>query len=130
MNAIHRTAAMVAQNAVASAVRHGSLLRLSKVYVKCTDCRKRACVYDHRDYNLLTKVDPVCKGCNRRRGKAKFIAPVGFVAKKYAGDDDRWVVMRISIPLYKAMKQHSKEQGRTVARQAAEYIKRCLNGQA
>jgi len=27
-------------------------------------------MYDHRDYFKLLEVEPVCRGCNRRRGQA------------------------------------------------------------
>lgn len=37
----------------------------------CVDCGRAATEYDHRDYNEPLKVDPVCRGCNARRGKAK-----------------------------------------------------------
>lgn len=39
--------------------------------LQCTDCDKQATEYDHRDYNRPLDVQPVCRGCNRRRGSAK-----------------------------------------------------------
>lgn len=36
----------------------------------CTDCGGKATEYDHRDYNFPLKVEPVCRGCNARRGPA------------------------------------------------------------
>jgi hypothetical protein len=36
----------------------------------CVDCNKFAYVYDHRDYNKLLDVVPVCSSCNRKRGSA------------------------------------------------------------
>lgn len=36
----------------------------------CTDCGARAHDYDHRDYNKPKVVEPVCRGCNLRRGPA------------------------------------------------------------
>lgn len=49
----------------------GELAWLSREYVQCRDCRKRAVHYDHRDYGKPLDVDPVCQGCNVRRGPAK-----------------------------------------------------------
>jgi len=34
----------------------------------CVDCGKPADAYDHRDYNKPLDVEPVCTGCNVRRG--------------------------------------------------------------
>lgn len=34
----------------------------------CADCGIQAECYDHRDYAMPLDVDPVCKGCNNRRG--------------------------------------------------------------
>lgn len=36
--------------------------------VKCTDCDEPAWCYDHRDYRYPLMVEPVCQGCNNRRG--------------------------------------------------------------
>lgn len=38
---------------------------------KCVDCGDPAKFYDHRDYGRPLEVDPVCHGCNVRRGPAK-----------------------------------------------------------
>jgi hypothetical protein len=38
--------------------------------IKCTDCEALALSYDHRDYLLPLKVEPVCLSCNARRGPA------------------------------------------------------------
>jgi hypothetical protein len=46
---------------------------------QCVDCGCKATEYDHRDYNKPLNVDPVCRGCNARRGQA---APLdGFIEK-------------------------------------------------
>jgi len=37
----------------------------------CVDCGKKAQHYDHRDYHATAEVQPVCSGCNTRRGPAK-----------------------------------------------------------
>lgn len=55
-------------NKVAIAIRKGQLRRPSEF--PCTDCGGAALQYDHRDYNKPLDVDPVCRSCNRRRGKA------------------------------------------------------------
>lgn len=64
-----------AMKAVAKAIKRGELLPL-KGAVRCVDCGGRAAVYDHREYGLPLNVDPVCKGCNTRRGPAKETAPL------------------------------------------------------
>lgn len=51
------------------AVRKGLLLDLKEWVVACVDCAvERATQYDHRDYSFPLLVDPVCRGCNKRRG--------------------------------------------------------------
>ncbi len=35
---------------------------------RCVDCGAPAECYDHRDYTKPLQVEPVCKGCNNRRG--------------------------------------------------------------
>jgi len=45
-----------------------------KVSGLCVDCGRPATCRDHRDYGDLSRIDPVCHGCNRRRGAAKFPA--------------------------------------------------------
>lgn len=56
-------------SAVAGAVRVGRLAKLDGS-VPCVDCGKPAEHYDHRDYNKPLDVQPVCRGCNYRRGRA------------------------------------------------------------
>ena len=56
------------QSIVASARARGELA--DPRTFDCTDCGGGATEYDHRDYNLPLKVEPVCRGCNARRGKA------------------------------------------------------------
>jgi|SRR5208283_4782775 len=82
---VYYTAAIRAATAVAKAVRNGKLPNLKKEVVKCSDCDSRAVQYDHRDYNQPLKVDPVCRSCNGRRGKAKFEVPAGFVETNLMG---------------------------------------------
>lgn len=38
--------------------------------LECVDCGKPAYCYDHRDYSQPLLVEPVCQGCNIRRGPA------------------------------------------------------------
>lgn len=60
--------AQFAQGAVAKARRQGLLA--DPRMLPCTDCRSAASEYDHRDYNKPLQVEPVCRGCNARRGRA------------------------------------------------------------
>jgi hypothetical protein len=41
----------------------------------CVDCGRQAKVYDHRYYSHPLEVDPVCAGCNNKRGPALDIVP-------------------------------------------------------
>ena len=59
--------ANAAGSRVAKAVRLGLLPRLDGS-VPCTDCGKPAKHYDHSDYRRPLDVQPVCSGCNKRRG--------------------------------------------------------------
>ena len=53
------------------AVVAGLFPNLLEVETPCTDCGKRATVYDHRDYGRPLDVEPVCQSCNLKRGPAK-----------------------------------------------------------
>ena len=53
---------------VLKAIRRGELKRADEF--ECVDCGKPAYCYDHRDYSKPLDVDPVCNGCNIRRGPA------------------------------------------------------------
>lgn len=50
------------------AIRRGEVLPAQGQ--QCSDCGKPATHYDHRDYNQPLAVEPVCHGCNLRRGPA------------------------------------------------------------
>ena len=52
---------------VKSAIARGVLPPITSD-TRCTDCEKPARVYDHRDYDQPLVVEPVCQGCNVRRG--------------------------------------------------------------
>lgn len=58
----------LAHKAVAQARRAG-LIASPRQY-QCADCASPATEYDHRDYTKPLEVDPVCRGCNVRRGPA------------------------------------------------------------
>jgi len=58
----------LAIRAVNAAVRKGLLPKPTTL--TCVDCGKQAREYDHRDYNKPLEVQPVCRGCNKRRGGA------------------------------------------------------------
>lgn len=60
------TAKYRAWQAVSIAVKDGRLRKASDLV--CVDCGAPAAHYDHRDYLKPLDVDPVCVGCNRRRG--------------------------------------------------------------
>lgn len=57
-----------AHRILTKAVRIGKIRRPSEF--DCADCGKRAQHYDHRDYSKPLDVEPVCRGCNARRGHA------------------------------------------------------------
>lgn len=52
------------------AVRKGELPSLKGGAVACVDCGNPAAHYDHRDYTKPLDVQPVCRACNIRRGRA------------------------------------------------------------
>jgi hypothetical protein len=58
---------------VSCAVRKGLLPRVHTL--KCVDCGEQAQDYEHRDYNHLLFVQPVCRACNLRRGPGVFPHP-------------------------------------------------------
>jgi hypothetical protein len=56
--------------AVRKAVAAGNLPNLKDTEVACADCSRRARFWEHRDYFAPLDVDPICGGCNTRRGPA------------------------------------------------------------
>lgn len=74
---------------VAVAKRAGHLLPASRLH--CSDCGAAACDYDHRDYNDPLNVEPVCRGCNLRRGYA---TPLSWCFERFTD----WATGRV-IPL-------------------------------
>ncbi len=64
-----RKVANAAMRAVKKAIKSGHLPEITAA-TPCTDCGAPARVYDHRDYRSPLAVDPVCVGCNVRRGVA------------------------------------------------------------
>lgn len=57
--ATRRVVALIRAGAIKKAKEHA-----------CVDCGKPALDYDHSDYLKPTEVEPVCRGCNQRRGPA------------------------------------------------------------
>jgi len=57
-----------AHTSLARAIRHGLLPRPATML--CVDCGVQALHYDHRDYTQPLKVEPTCRKCNGKRGKA------------------------------------------------------------
>lgn len=55
-----------AHKQVRMAIAAGVLIPIAQCI--CVDCGATAECYEHRDYNKPLVVDPVCKGCNIRRG--------------------------------------------------------------
>lgn len=55
-----------ANSLVFAAIKRGLLPELETAF--CMDCGAAAECYDHRNYYHPLAVDPVCKGCNNRRG--------------------------------------------------------------
>lgn len=49
------------------AIELGTIPKIDS-HTKCVDCGKQAKVYDHRNYEKPLVVEPVCVGCNVRRG--------------------------------------------------------------
>lgn len=61
--------ALKAHAAVNAAIKKGALPKPGSF--SCTDCKVwKAQCYDHRDYNKPLDVEPVCYGCNAKRGPA------------------------------------------------------------
>lgn len=73
-------ASHLASSLVKKAIRRGELKPPRSL--KCVDCKSRADVYDHRSYERPLEIEPVCFGCNVRRGPVeefrKFL-PVGVI---------------------------------------------------
>lgn len=59
---------------VARAVRNRWLPDLSTGVYVCVDCGGVADRWEHRDYSLVLDVEPVCHGCNMRRGPGQMPA--------------------------------------------------------
>lgn len=57
-----------AQRQVSASIRDGLLPRPRTL--RCVDCNGEAVEYEHRDYNRPLTVEPICRGCNFRRGPA------------------------------------------------------------
>lgn len=65
-----------AHNVVKRMILSGKLKSLKDNNIKCSDCNKRAEVYDHRSYLEPEIVSPLCKSCNTIRGSGKIRKPI------------------------------------------------------
>lgn len=68
-----------AYKAIARARRQGLLPKFDGS-IKCVDCGKTACRFDHRSYNRHLDVVPVCASCNGLRGAAIEIVELRYLA--------------------------------------------------
>ena len=57
--------------------------RLVRKGEKCSDCGLLAVEMDHRDYNRMKDVDPVCHWCNIQRGPGIPLKPRDWTIKRY-----------------------------------------------
>lgn len=93
---------------VSRAIRKGDLPHFSAF--KCADCDKPAECYDHRDYTKPLDVDPVCRGCNNRRGPGwPFPAEGDHAAKKHGLGKDtgiRWNGLECDAEGYEPLSAH------------------------
>lgn len=84
---------------VQSAIRAGNMPRASEC--SCMDCGKQATDYDHRDYNFPLRVQPVCRGCNLRRGPA--IPVVGGMQRSIASGRVPYYYLRSVEKMFRTM---------------------------
>lgn len=54
----------------AGALREGQFQSLPDGKTECVDCDAPAMVWEHRDAREPLSVEPCCRSCNRRRGRA------------------------------------------------------------
>ena len=71
-----------ALSVVNRAIKKGLLPSLSNGEYECVDCAGVASVYEHRDYGRPLAVVPVCRGCNNKRGTAKWPSAADFNFKR------------------------------------------------
>ena len=67
------TGEIALQNRAHNVVRKARLMGLlpPASTFPCIDCNGVAYGYDHRDYSKPLEVDPICRSCNVKRGKAR-----------------------------------------------------------
>lgn len=80
----YREAQKYAAGMTSRAISAGRLLTFRNAHIKCVDCGNKAYHYEHRSYNHPEIVEPVCRKCNRKRGKALFDPTQPIVETEYA----------------------------------------------
>ena len=99
--------------AVSSAVKRGEIPSIHTQ--KCIDCGKPAKHYDHRDYDKPLDVEPVCMGCNDKRGRA-------------AGTHDKKpcvMVVSVSKELKKSAMRKAKKKDLTLSQLIRKLLNEC-----
>jgi hypothetical protein len=61
-----------AHRAVQIEIEEGRLMKAGESGLSCVDCGKPAKHWEHRDYEKPLQIEPVCIGCNFRRGSAVY----------------------------------------------------------
>ena len=97
-----------AHGIVSRTVKSGKLPDLKATEVFCVDCGERATQYDHRDYGEPLKVEPVCRSCNAKRGKALAMA-----AKNHL--QVATVSIKVTRNRYKELRRLAKANGHTIS---------------
>lgn len=77
----------LAQNVVSKAKALGILPSLASGDYECVDCGGVATEYEHRDYAKPLEVEPVCRGCNLRRGGARYPSAENYSFKRRANSE-------------------------------------------
>lgn len=67
---------------VRAAIKADVLPDLTLGVYACVDCGGVATQYEHRDYRFPLVVEPVCKSCNLKRGRARFPSSADYSFKK------------------------------------------------
>lgn len=67
---------------VRAAIQAGVLPDLRGGEYACVDCGAPAIEYEHRDYRHPLAVEPVCRGCNLKRGRGAWPSATDYSFKK------------------------------------------------